>query len=162
ISGAGTVTLPNDNFYTGTTTFNGATALNTGTLVLGAVSSLGNGTLAITNSIIGTSVTSLTGATGFPLTVANAITLNNSGVTLGTATASTNLTFTGPVSLTGNNQVTTSGIASTAVTLGGVVSGSGSLNVIGGAGQLILPNVNTYSGGTNLGGGTVLATTSST
>ena len=79
--------------------------------------------------------------------IANPINFNNSVVTLSTTNR---IFFTGPISVTGNNQFQ--------VTLptffSGVVSGSGSVNVFAGAGVLVMQNANnTYSGGTNLGGG---------
>ncbi len=163
VSGAGTVTLVNDNFYTGTTTFNGATTLNAGTLQVGnttgqngVASPLGSGTLTITNGIFGTAVT-----TGLYV-LGNAVNLTpNAVVTLGTSVAGTSFTLSGPMSLSGANQISV-GSANSNVFLGGIVSGTGaSLNLIGGAGALILNNVNSYTGGTNLAASTLIVTNSS-
>ena len=67
----------------------------------------------------------------------------------------------GPITLTGNNQITADSNAFGATAFSGVVTGSGSLNLLGGALAMQDPN-NTYSGGTNLGGGNLLVTSSDT
>src|SRR5262249_6742201 len=65
--------------------------------------------------------------------------------------------FTGPITLTGANSFT----ANTSVFLAGVVSGTGSLNLLAGNSLVVQNPNNTYSGGTNVGGSGQLQVTTS-
>ena len=132
-SGSGTLTL------SGTNTYDGATSVNAGALVVINASGLGT-------SAAGTSV-----ATGAMLDLqgvavgAEALTLNG---TLKTSTGTSSLS--GNVILGAGSTVDVGG---TQLTLSGVVSGA-ELNKTG-AGILVLSGTNTYSGGTNINAGTL-------
>lgn len=115
-------------------TFGGAfRSVAGGPLKIGDVNALQNATLDMAAADAGT------------------VSLNNLNATLGALTGSRNLALgSGSVSI-GNNNLST--------TYGGVLSGTGSLTKIG-AGTLTLSNSNTYSGSTNVNGGTLALGTS--
>jgi fibronectin-binding autotransporter adhesin len=124
-AGSGVLTLTATNTYTGNT------------LITGGTLALGN-SLAIQNSTLDTSGAGSLGLGGL------------TSVTLGGLMGSGNLALNnagGPLALTvGGNGVST--------TYSGGMSGSGSLNKVGG-GILTLTGTNTYSGGTTLSAGEV-------
>lgn len=149
-SNAGGVTVANAlalNNYAGTTTINAnPTGLR---LILSNGLALGNGAVVMTT---GTLVNNTGNAN---LALANAFTFANGVVTLST----TNRTmFAGPVTVTGNNQFTVTLLTF----LAGVVGGTGSINLLGGNALVMLNPNNTYSGGTNVGGGNLQVVSSST
>src|SRR5207302_673761 len=118
-----------------TTTVN---ATGTGQFNVGNVSALSNGPVTVTSGIFANS----TGITNFALP--NPINFNNSVVTF----ATNSFFFAGAITLTGANTFT----SNTPVFFAGVVSGTGSLNVIAGNALVLLNPNNTYSGGTNVSG----------
>ena len=132
-SGSGTLTL------SGTNTYDGATSVNAGTLVVINASGLGT-------SAAGT-------------TVASGATLDLQGVAVGAEALTLNGTLktsTGTSSLGGNVSLgagSTVDVGGTQLTLSGAVSGA-ALNKTG-AGILVLSGTNTYSGGTNINAGTL-------
>jgi len=176
IAGGGTVTLNGNNTYGAglTTTLSAAT-----TLVLGNDNALGASTLLLTtnNGGAGTVTASATRS------IANKITLNNTGVTgiiggsnaitftgdVGTSTAAASGTLTvnnsAPTTFTGN-WILTSGVQAAytstingtgSVTISGAISNGTGIGSIthSGTGILTLSGANTYSGTTTLGGGQV-------
>lgn len=178
VSGNALVRLTAANNFTSATpiTLGGSSALD----VL-ATSSLGATTNPVT--IAGGSTLSIEG-TGAGVTVANPITLNSGGagavggVTRAGALESFNgaVTLTGALNFTGSSTIGTrdGGSLTTnsnlplgantatfnptagAVTIGGVISGTGGVTKTGN-GNLILTGNNTYSGATNVNGGTLEA-----
>ncbi len=128
-------------------------------LTVGNVSSFGNGPVNFTSGTLATSVAPPTNSQFGYFALANPFNFNNSVVTF---QSSVNRIFlTGPITLTGNNQITADANAFGATGFSGVVSGTGSLNLLGGAIVMQNPN-NTYSGGTNLGSGNLIVTASDT
>jgi len=108
--------------------------------------------LATNNFAAGTSFDGLTFSSGAPAFTlsGNAITLSGNVSNNSPNTQSINL----PLTLaTGAHSVTTS--ANGAISIGGVISGSGTLTKAG-AGTLTLPSFNTYSGGTTVNAGTLV------
>jgi fibronectin-binding autotransporter adhesin len=147
ITGGGTLTLPNANSYSGTTTINGGlvgSAPGGGTVILGNPLALGTGPLTLNGGAL---QTSLTGG----LTLANNVTFNNSTVSLG----SKPMLFTGTVNLGGagtNATLNNSALAA----FDDIVSGAANLIKLG-SGTLVLAggSANTYTGVTTVGAGTV-------
>lgn len=131
-AGNGTLTLTNDNTYTG------GTSISAGTLNINHAGAIGTGTLTVTGG-------TLNNTSGGALTLDNAITI------AGTLTfaGSNPLEFaTGAVTLTGNRTVsTTAGL----LTIGGQIGGAYTLTKAGN-GTLILSAANVH-GGTTLTAG---------
>jgi fibronectin-binding autotransporter adhesin len=142
--GAGSLTLPGANTYTGTTT------LAAGTLIAGTDSPFGTPatTLRIENG--GTLA-----ASGAARTVDNAFVQIRGNLTFGTAMANENLAFTGAAmdlwwanhNLTVNNTTEIQGV------IGESVGGAGFTKL--GDGTLILSGANTYTGVTTVTAGTL-------
>lgn len=134
-AGAGTLSL------SGTNSFIGALAVQAGTLSIATINNASiSGTLG--NSAIAVTLGNTGGVTG---------TLEYSG-----GTASSTKTFTMATGGTGAFQIDTTG---TTLTLSGVIGGSGALSKTG-SGILALTGANTYSGGTVINAGTLVANTS--
>ena len=136
-SGTGTTTLSGANTYSGGTTISG------GTLALGNTSALGTGNLSLggggslDSTVADLTITGLSG-----LTITNNFTfLGSQNLNLGTAATT----------LTGSDTVT---VSSKNLTLGGAISGTGSLTKAG-AGTLTLSGANTYTGTTKVSAGTL-------
>ena len=140
---AGTVTLNAANNYTGATTLNGTA----GSVAVGNVSAFGNGPVTLKSGTLASNIGSLV--------LANAFKLNDS---VAVVAASNRIFFTGPITVSGNNQIQ----VSTPAFFSGVVGGTGSINMLSGS-ALVMQNANnTYSGGTNIGGGNVQVNASDT
>ncbi len=142
-SGAGALTLSGANSYSGGTT------LSAGTLNINNNSALGTGTFTVNAGTV-------TNTSGGAVTTTNAQTwAGNFTIASGSGTSALNLN--GPVTLTTNVQVAVSGTTSTP-TIGGAIGGNFSLTKAGpGVGTLILGVANSYSGGTNVAAGTLVA-----
>lgn len=126
---------------TGANTFAGGVDMREGTLLLG--SSTSGPPTAITSGPIGTG--------GLTLDAGSEL-----------AAALPSVTFANPINLTGNTQIGAGGSDNTALTLSGVISGTGQVTYFGGpTGTLTLSGANTYTGDTTLSGGTVIAGNSS-
>ncbi len=127
----------------GADTYGGGTTLSAGQLNINNPSALGTGTFTISGGTIGNAYGS-----AITLSANNAQTWNG------------NFTFAGPNDLnlgTGTvsmNAACTVTVASNNLTVGGAISGSGSLTEAG-AGTLILDGSNTYTGSTTIAGGTL-------
>ncbi|MGH8047051.1 MAG: beta strand repeat-containing protein, partial [Chthoniobacterales bacterium] len=146
-SGASVVTLSNANTYTGNTAING------GTIKIGAANNLGDSTQATNTISMNTGTLQSTGGT-YDLGANRSITLNGAGtlqVDAGAVTVSGNV-------IKNANLLTVTGAGNT--TISGVVSGSGGGLTKNGAGTLTLSNANTLTGVTTLGGGTIVASNS--
>src|SRR5439155_1551881 len=138
------------------------TAVNgtgTGQLTVGNISAFGNGAVTLTSGTVNTSTGAPANSPFGFFALANPINFTNSVVTF--ANSTNRFFFVGPITLTGNNQITADANAFGATAFSGVVGGTGSLNLIGGALVMQNPN-NTYSGGTNLGTGNLVVTASDT
>ena len=153
-SNTGTVTLGGGNGATNGNTYSGTTTMNAGTLLVATVSSLSSGPVNLINGSLGTTISTA----NINFAIPNPINLINSVIALGT---SNRISLIGPISLTGTNTITGT---PTSVVLAGVIadsaSGPGTLSVTGGN-VIITNNLNTYSGGTFIGGGVVQMTASS-
>lgn len=145
---AGNITLAAANTYTGGTTVN---ATGSGNLTLGNASALGNGAVTL---IAGTPNNTV----GANFALANPVNFNNSVVTLG---GGNRILFVGPITVAGSNQFS----VGNAAFLGGMIRDGatpGSINMLSGTALVMLNPNNTYSGGTNLGGGNLQVNASST
>jgi uncharacterized protein with beta-barrel porin domain len=127
---AGTVTLSGDNSYSGATTINMGTTLKAGSTTGLSPNSAFTATGTIDLGGFSNTVASLSGAG----TVTNSGVAANATLTIGTGMASGTTTFTGTIQ---------DGTSTTALDLED--------------GQLTLTKANTYSGGTTVGGGTLIA-----
>ncbi len=126
----------------GTNTFQGGVALNTGELDINSATALGTGTLTIS------------GGTTIDSTSANTTESNNNPQAWNgdfTFNGTKNLNLgTGAVTMSASRQVTVSGGV---LTVGGVIGGSGFSLTKAGAGELALAGANTFTGGTTLNAG---------
>ena len=167
-----------DMFLTGTNnTYSGGTTVNAGRLFINAAGALPNtgavtvnaGTLVLNASGTPAYTQSITLASGSNLSLRKAATLSN--VTLATAgtltfnqddAATQALTLSSATALTGTLTVQVGGGAGAAgaVTLSGILSGSGHSLVKTGSGTLSLSGANTFDGGLTIQNGTVEAKTS--
>lgn len=184
-TGTGTLILSAENTYTGTTTISAGTLqLGNGVFSagLGAGAIVNNGALVVNllgdvtlaNTISGTGSLANIAAGRLILSGTNSYQggtfLRNGTISVaadaGLGDAAGGLTFDGgrlqtTASFTANRPVTLDGsggsldaAAGTMLTLTGVVSGTGALTQAG-PGALVLTGTNTYSGGTNVNGGTL-------
>ncbi len=130
---------------TGTNTFSGGVTLNAGTLVVGNAAALGVGTLTITGGSLDSGVASLVSSTN------NAQSWNGDFTYVGSHNFSIG---TGAVTLGGSRTVT---VSAATFSVGGAIgdSGSGYSLTKAGAGTLVLTGANTYSGPSNVSGGTL-------
>jgi fibronectin-binding autotransporter adhesin len=143
--GGGSTTLNGANSYTGATTING------GVLVLTNADAFGNSGSSQSSSIIvnPTGELDLNFSGSFGNT--NAIALKGFGSTGGLALLATNpLVLTNNISLDANTSIGTF----SSLTLSGLISGAGNLN-IGSSGIITITGTNNYSGGTAINSGTV-------
>lgn len=136
-AGAGNLVLVSANTYTGGTT------LSAGTLTVNHASALAGGTLTITGGILANS-------SGSTITLAGNQNWNGNF----TYSGPNNLILSGTVTLNANRTVTVDGGDLTAT---GVISGAFSLTKAG-TNTLTLSGANTYSGGTVVNAGKILAT----
>ena len=161
-AGTGTFTLSGNNAYTGGTTISAGTLQlgnggNSG-IVLGAI--IDNGVLAFdrNNNLTFSDIVSGTGA--LTKIGTNTLTLTGDNTYSGATTISAGTLQIGNGGTTGSvagNIVDNSVLAinrSDTVTLGGVISGTGTL-LKSGAGTLIFTGENTFSGGTTISAGTL-------
>jgi autotransporter-associated beta strand protein len=130
----------------GTNTYTGGTTLNGGGLLIGNNAALGTGPLTINGGYIG--------ADGAARTLGNTLALNGS-FALGASTF-----FTGNATLGANVTVTATGAVVDESRLSGGVSGNGFALTKAGAGVLTLSGNNTYTGGTTVSEGTLIAANS--
>jgi autotransporter-associated beta strand protein len=138
-SGGAALTINNANTYSGGTT------LNAGTLNINNASALGTGPLTINGGTINNT-------SGSAITLTNSQNWN-SDLTFG---GSYDLNLgTAAVALGTNRTVTANGSA--ALTMGGVISGSGFGLTKAGTGTLVLDGANSFTGGFAINGGTVRA-----
>ncbi|NPU83784.1 MAG: autotransporter domain-containing protein [Syntrophaceae bacterium] len=139
-SGDGTLTLTSANTYTGGTT------VSTGTLALSGAGTLGDATGSTTVS---------GGTLDLGTTTQTQAELRQSGGTVQNGTMNvTTYQMTGGTLSSDATVCAASGFDMQAGTVNGVLSGTGSLTKTG-PGELTLSGTNTYTGGTNVNGGTV-------
>ena len=165
----GFATLVNNGTYT----FNRSTALNSAGSIItnatftytnsGVISGVGGLNLSGGGITVLLGANSYTGGTSLTGTTLRVAADNNLGATSGLnfSTASTlnttaNFTFARTVALNGNATFDVN--AGTALTLSGILSGTGDL-IKNSTGELILSGVNTYSGTTTIGGGIITINT---
>jgi autotransporter-associated beta strand protein len=174
ISGSGALAqnggIASNVVLTGNNTYTGGTTISAGTLQIGNGGTSGsitgnvadNGVLAFDRSdaITFSGLISGTGSVQQNGGIASNVVLTGNNTYTGGTTISAGTLQIGnggtSGSITGN--VTDNGVLafdrSDAITFGGLISGTGSVQQIG-SGTLTLPNANTYSGGTILTGGTI-------
>jgi len=131
IGGTGAVTQEGLGTVTlsATNTYSGATNINGGALSIGADNNLGTAPGAVTANKLNFNGGTLDTTSTFTLSTNRGVTLNSGGGTFSPSSGTT-------------------------LTYGGIVAGSGALTV-NGAGTLVLSGSNTYTGATNLNGGTL-------
>lgn len=143
VNGGGTVTLSGTNSFAGGANLSASSLLN-----IGNANGLGTGALTLggTGSFDNTS--------GGSLTIANALTCSSGSPTF---VGSNPLTFNGATTISGNNRTFT--VTASTLTLAGAVGDSSQTRTLtkAGAGTLTLNTANTYSGGTTISAGTLIA-----
>jgi autotransporter-associated beta strand protein len=141
INGPGSLTINNSNSYTGGTYMNG------GLLNLGNSAALGSGTLAISGGTLDN-----TSGTAMKLAGNNAQYISGNIVFLGSSPLNTG---TGAVTLGNSLAIAVGGTG--ALTIGGPISDGGHAYslTMNGPGTAILAGSSTFSGGTNVNGGTL-------
>ncbi len=142
--GGQTLTLSNAaGSFAGAIGGTGALAITTGTETLTGTSTYSGGTTVGTGGTPGAAVVAIGsgGAIG-----TGKLTLNNGTVTA----AASAVTVSQPVALLGTGSVISSGTASNAITVPGLVSGTGALTASGGGSVYLSGTANTYSGGTTV------------
>ncbi|MCU0795783.1 MAG: autotransporter-associated beta strand repeat-containing protein [Akkermansiaceae bacterium] len=142
----GSVLLSGNNTHTG------GTQVVVGGLRMGSATALGTGPLTLGG---GTNPNSFSSDSTTPRTIANALVFNGTTTHgLGDATNNGKLTFTGPVTL--GNASRTLGVNST-VEISNAIGATASVNLVKiGAADLILSAPNTYTGSTQINGGTLV------
>jgi fibronectin-binding autotransporter adhesin len=151
-SGTGTVQIAG---FTGAT-YSGSTYVNQGELrVVAPTTAATYATLGTGAVNVGTGATLrfFTGSTTNVITYTNAINLTNATL----AHEDGNHVLSGNIALTGSNTIT-GRWGSKNLTMSGVISGSGSISKTNNSGEattLTLSNINTYTGGTTVNGGTL-------
>lgn len=143
-----TVAEGDNQSFAGVISGTGNLILSNGTLILSGTNTYGS---ALNGTIISGGELSISSDANLGSTVPLAPVTIQNGVLLTTAGISSSR----PIALTGTASVNVQG-ASTTSTLSGVISGPGSLTVLG-SGTLVLSGVNTYSGinGTTVSGATL-------
>jgi fibronectin-binding autotransporter adhesin len=151
------------NDFTGPLTLSGSSALVIGALTNGGVASaMGAATADAANLIFNGGTLRINGAT--PSSTDRQFTLNTTGGTIDSshATAAVNFTHTGAITLngTGNRTLTLTGASTGANTLAGILGDNGGATSLtkAGAGLWVLTAANTYTGATNINGGTLAFT----
>lgn len=152
--GIGALTLSGVNTYTG------ATLLNEGTILIGNNAAFGAGTVQAHFGDFSAAKV-LASTDGTARTMANALNIFGSNLTLGAVDGTGGLTFNGNISLgddtTGVNQRTLTTAAGTSHTFGGIVSGNTSnLLIKSGTGTLTLNGNNNFNAGLQLHDGAIL------
>ena len=170
--GPGTLTLTGTSTYAGTTTVSDGILTITSTAALPGFASAGRiavadgGTLAVTNSVADSVVTSIIGSGslarggsfGFDTTAGDRTNTTPFAGSFGIAKIGTNTltlsgsqSYTGPTTIKGGTLAFTSGRNQT---LAGAITGSGAV-FKSGSGTLLLTGSNSHTGGTLLAGGTL-------
>ncbi|MDX1724562.1 MAG: autotransporter-associated beta strand repeat-containing protein, partial [Pseudomonas sp.] len=156
--GSGTLTLSGSKTYTGGTTISAGTLQGDSTSLQGNI--LNNATLAFDQATDGTFNGAVSGSGALRKLGSGTLTLSGSktytgGTTIGTGTLQGDST-----SLQGDivNNATLAFDQATDGTFNGAVSGSGALRKLG-SGTLTLSGLNTYTGGTTIGTGTLQGNT---
>jgi autotransporter-associated beta strand protein len=144
VSGAGGLTKIGNGVLTlsGANTYSGGTINDAGVLSLGSTNAIGTGTLTLNGGNLDSSAANLVNSNN------NAQTWNNNFTFIGSQ--SLNL-GTGAVAMNSNCTVT---ISANTLTVGGLISGAGSLTKAG-SGVLVLSGANTYAGDTTVSVGTL-------
>ncbi|WP_395731060.1 beta strand repeat-containing protein [Prosthecobacter sp.] len=139
---AGTLTLANANTYTGATTINAGT--------VSVSNATGLGTTAGATTVNAGGALNVNG-----VTVAESLTINGSGVSSTGALTGTGIaTVSGTVAL-GSSSMVGAANATDVLTISGVISGATFDLTKVGAGTVALTATNTYTGNTNVSGGTL-------
>ena len=140
LSGPGLLTLPNPNTYSGTT------YLDAGTLALGSQAALPSaGTLVLAGGTIEATNS---------LTILNPTSMNNASITIA---GNNPIMFTSVGTLEGNNTITLTNTGGTTFAGGFAEALPGASLSLAGSATVDLPTSGSYSGGTTIGGPTVLA-----
>jgi len=142
-NGTGTLTLSKNN------SFSGGVTLNSGTVsFFGSNNVFGSGTLTINGGVINH-------ANGTALTIANAVKVNSDF----SFTGSSNANFSGAMDLSGSTrQITSGGLT---MEISGTIANGGLTYVGNNANALTLSGSNTYSLGTTITSGTIVAANNS-
>ena len=141
MAGNGTLTL------TGANTYSGQTNINAGTLSVANASALGTGNAMVASG----------GALNIDgVTVINALTLSGNGTGTGALTGTGSAAVDGPITLAANTTIGAANSGDT-LTVGGAIGdgGNGYALTTTGDGTVALAGANTYTGTTNIDGGTL-------